>query len=328
MLYLVNVHRRLFLRHAFGINPDGTPIPNIDAPIKTYRAVKSPEQYAEIVRVLTYWGDDEYLAKADEDDPQVSTIRKFRKDNENVGYNYSSHFKLLHTEKSDGTPKTVLLHKKSNGIVLHMLDVFDAFLSAHQTLGHLKTDKTMALLKPQYYSATADLVKVFIDHCSVCHQKNTGIQKKKGARKPILSSEFRDRFQVDLIDMRTIRRRDVYGHMQRWIMTVKDHSTGLIYLTALPRKMAKYVATELEKYFGFVGYPSIFHTGMFSIVISFCNQILNFQCNISIKCIHSSAIRQWQGVYCKRCRRHDKGKQPKLLPCHWSSTHSSRPRFS
>jgi hypothetical protein len=211
MLYLVNVHRRLLLRHAFGNNPDGTPIPNIDAPIKTYRAIKSPEQYAEIVRVLSYWGDDEYLAKAAEDDPQVSTIRKFRKENENVGYNYSSHFKLLHTEKSDGTPKTVLQHKKSNGIVLHMLDVFDAFLSAHQTLGQLKTEKMLALLKPQYYSATADLVKVFIDDCSVCHQKNTGIQKKKGTRKPIISSEFRDRFQVDLTDMRTIRRTDVYG---------------------------------------------------------------------------------------------------------------------
>jgi hypothetical protein len=114
----------------------------------------------------------------------------------------------------------------------------------------LKTEKTLGLLKPQYYSATVDLVKVFVDNCSVCHQKNTGIQKKKGARKP----------------MRTIRRRDVYGHMQRWIMTVKDHSTGLIYLAALPRKMAKYVATELEKFFGFVEYPTIFHTGMFIIV--------------------------------------------------------------
>jgi hypothetical protein len=131
MLYLVNVHRRLFLRNAFGINPDGTPIPNIEesngAPIKTYKAVKSPAQYAKIASVLTYWGDDEYLAKAAEDDPQVSIIRKFRKENENVGYNYSSHFKLLHTEKSDGTPKTVLIHRKSNGIVLHMLDVFDVF---------------------------------------------------------------------------------------------------------------------------------------------------------------------------------------------------------
>jgi uncharacterized UPF0160 family protein len=55
----------------------------------------------------------------------------------------------------------------------------------------------------------------------------------------------------------------VYGHMQQWIMTVKDHSTGFIYLVALPRKMAKFMAAELEKYFGLVGYPSIFHTGMF-----------------------------------------------------------------
>ena len=55
--------------------------------------------------------------------------------------------------------------------------------------------------------------------------------------------------------------------MMRWIMTVKDHSTGLIYLVALLRKMAKYVAAELEKYFGFVGYPSIFHTGMFIIAL-------------------------------------------------------------
>jgi hypothetical protein len=101
MLYLVNVHRRLFLRKAFGIIFDGTPIPNIeefnDAPIKTCRAVKSLAQYNEIVRVLTYWGDDKYVASADDNDPQVSEIRRFRKANENVGYNYSSHFKLLHT---------------------------------------------------------------------------------------------------------------------------------------------------------------------------------------------------------------------------------------
>ena len=269
MLYLVNAHRRLFLRKAFGINPDGTPIPNIedfnDEPIKTYRFVKSVEQYAEIVRILTYWGDDAFLATADEGDPDVSEIRRFRKANETVGYNYNVHFKLLHTENSDGTPKTVLLHKKSNGVVLHMLDVFDVFLSAHNQQGHLKTERTLAALKPQYYSATYDLVKLFVEDCAVCHQKNSGIVKKKGARKPIISSEFRDRFQVDLIDMRTIRKRDIYGKMMRWIMTVKDHSTGLIYLVALPRKTAKYVTAELEKYFGFVGYPTIFHTGTFTI---------------------------------------------------------------
>ena len=62
--------------------------------------------------------------------------------------------------------------------------------------------------------------------------------------------------------MRTMRKMDVYGVMQCWIMTIKDHSTGLVYLATRPRKTAKFVANELEKYFGFVGYPHIFHTGM------------------------------------------------------------------
>ena len=45
-----------------------------------------------------------------------------------------------------------------------------------------------------------------------------------------------------------------------WLLTVKDHSTGLTAVFAIPRKMAKYLAYELEKYFGLVGYPTIFHT--------------------------------------------------------------------
>jgi hypothetical protein len=282
MVYLVNAHRRLFLRKAFGINPDGTPISDIeennDAPDKTYRVVKSVAQYNEIVRILTYWGDDAFLATADQSDPVVAEIRRFRKSNEGVGYNYYKHFKLLQTETSDGTRKTVLVHKKTNGIVLHMLDVFDVFLSAHSQKGHLKTERTLSAMKPQYYSATYDLVKLFVEDCAVCHQKNSGIEKKKGARKPIISSEFRDRFQVDLIDMRTIRKKDVYGHMMRWIMTVKDHSTGLIYLVALPRKKANYVAAELEKYFGFVGYPTIFHTGTF--IVLFCVRVIYYLLNI------------------------------------------------
>jgi hypothetical protein len=59
-----------------------------------------------------------------------------------------------------------------------------------------------------------------------------------------------------------MRKKEVYRVMQRWIMTVKDFSTGLVYPAALPRKTAEFVANKLEKYFGFVGYPYIFHTGM------------------------------------------------------------------
>jgi hypothetical protein len=55
----------------WGINLNGTPIPNIeefnDAPIKTYRAMKTLAQYNKIIRVLTYWGDDKILATAEDD---------------------------------------------------------------------------------------------------------------------------------------------------------------------------------------------------------------------------------------------------------------------
>ena len=70
----------------------------------------------------------------------------------------------------------------------------------------------------------------------------------------------RDRFQVDLIDMRKFARPNVYGVVQNWIMTVKDHFSGFTALFSIPQKKAEYVAHELEKYFGLVGYPTIFQT--------------------------------------------------------------------
>jgi hypothetical protein len=89
MLYLVNVHRHSFLRKAFGINPDGTPIPNIEdfnnEPIKNYKYVKTVAQYKEIVCVLTYWGDGKFLASKEDNDPEVANIRRSRKANEASG---------------------------------------------------------------------------------------------------------------------------------------------------------------------------------------------------------------------------------------------------
>ncbi len=40
----------------------------------------------------------------------------------------------------------ILKHKKSGGIVLHMLDIFDVIHKAHSRQGHLKVDKTLCQL--------------------------------------------------------------------------------------------------------------------------------------------------------------------------------------
>jgi hypothetical protein len=162
----------------------------------------------------------------------------------------------------------ILKHKKTGVIVSNMLDIFDVIQEAHCRQGHLKVEKTLANCTPEFYSPTYELCRLFINNCFICHEKHPNVQARKGAKKPILSSEFRDCFQVDLINMRTMRKRYIYGQMQHWIMTMKDHLTSLVYLCALPRKKAVFVAAELEKFFGFVGYPEIFHTGVYTIMLT------------------------------------------------------------
>ena len=258
---IVAKHRKMFLKCAFGITSDGTVV-TIELK-KEFKSVKTYEKYTDMIHVISNWGDDDVLKEASSDDPVASAIQKFRKSNTR-GYNYVRDFKIEASETLNESQRWILKHKKSGGIVSHMLNIFEIINKAHSRQGHLKAEKTLANMQPMHYSPTLELCKLFCLDCFVCHERHPNVPPTKGAKKPILSSEFRDRIQVDLIDMRAMRKKDVYGNMQRWIMTVKDHSTGLVYLCALPRKKAIYVAAELEKYFGLIGYPEIFHTGMFT----------------------------------------------------------------
>jgi hypothetical protein len=91
-------------------------------------------------------------------------------------------------------------------------------------------------------------------------KKNLVTKNEKGSRKPIFSKNWRDRFQVDLVDFPKLRKRDPFGVLMRWVMSLKDHASRLTYLCALPRKRPKLVAYKLQEIFGLIGYPRIFHT--------------------------------------------------------------------
>lgn len=145
-------------------------------------------------------------------------------------------------------------------LCIPQLQVFDAIYENHHLVSHLKMNQTCVKVQEKYYNVTEKQVNEFVATCETCNHANPIVKKQKGAKKPILSENFRDRFQVDLIDMRASEMKDVYGNTMRWILTLKDHSTQLTYLQALPRKFARYVAHELDRIFGLIGYPSIFHT--------------------------------------------------------------------
>ena len=158
----------------------------------------------------------------------------------------------IHTRK--GSPEENRL------VCVPQLDVFDVISENHGIVSHMKQNQTCVKVHEKYYNVTESQVNAFVDSCETCNHANPVMKKQKGAKKPILSENFRDRYQVDLIDMRSSETKDVYDNMMRWILTLKDHSTQLTYLVALPRKKASYVAYELDRIFGLIGYPAIFHT--------------------------------------------------------------------
>ena len=63
--------------------------------------------------------------------------------------------------------------------------------------------------------------------------------------------------------MRKLRKRDPFGVLMHWIMTVKDHVTGLVYLTALRPSQGRgknVLPINSREIFGILGFPRIFHT--------------------------------------------------------------------
>lgn len=145
--------------------------------------------------------------------------------------------------------------------VVHDREVFEVIWRCHALeLGHKKTEQTYATLREKYHSISRQLVKLCVDTCPTCQKKAQKVPRLKGALHPIPSSEFRNWFQFDLIDMQLRPAKDVHGIVMKWILTIKDHFTKFVVLRALPSKEAKYTAAAIHEVFGLLGCPLIYHT--------------------------------------------------------------------
>jgi transposase InsO family protein len=121
-------------------------------------------------------------------------------------------------------------------------------------------ERTWVYCREKYFNINQELIKHYCKTCPVCMKKNCMTQPARGSRKPIRSIHFRDRFQIDLIDFCKLGKRDLFGVLVRWVLVIKDHATGLVYLCALTRKRPSLVANKLQEIFGIIGFPKIFHT--------------------------------------------------------------------
>lgn len=198
-----------------------------------------------------------------EDGKRKDKLAAFRRKHR-VGKHHIGKFHFNSITLPNGEKRNILRRIENNAIgriVVSRERVFDAINEWHRSgTGHFGAERTWTSCKDKYWNCTQPLVRLFCELCPECFQKNPKIKTVKGSRKPIKSKAFRERFQVDLIDMRKLRKKNPYGVLMRWIVTIKDHATGFTMIDCIPRKSAKFVAHVLQSFFGHVGYPFVFHT--------------------------------------------------------------------
>jgi len=172
---IVAKHRKMFLGRAFGITSDGTVTIELK---KEFKSVKTYEKYTAMIHVISNWGDDDVLKEASSDNPVASAIRKFCKSNTR-GYNFVRDFKIEVSETLHESQRWILKHKKSGGIVSHMLNIFEIINKANSRQGHLKAEKTLANMQRMHYSPTLELCKLFCLDCFVCHERHPNVPPTK-----------------------------------------------------------------------------------------------------------------------------------------------------
>ncbi|XP_063290440.1 zinc finger protein 420-like [Pelobates fuscus] len=148
---------------------------------------------------------------------------------------------------------------------VHAEELFDILYSTHLSIGHGGRDRMIKQLNTLYTNITQAQIKMFLDLCEPCQQKQKSA-KKGIVVKPIISSHFNCRCQVDLIDFQS----QPDGKF-KFLLVYQDHLTKFVVLKPLTSKQADEVAYNLLDIFLLFGAPSILHSDNGR---EFCNKIL------------------------------------------------------
>ena len=249
--------------HSAVFGNDFVPGEFLNESFKKKTSTKSQAEIDRIIFILRHW----------ETGVGDITSAQFRRDNLEgykllLKYDVETYFLndqtnaqyRLQCKMHDG-PTTEPFTQKGS-LIVPAEGVFDAILHHHEALLHAKSSRIWHNVKQSYQNITQDQIKAFIALCPTCFQgkHNTSSKNVKGASKPIISESFRDRFQVDLISYHHDPAKDHNGVVMLYIITIKDHLTGFVWLRPIRQKEAFLVATELRHLFLEIGFPLIFHT--------------------------------------------------------------------
>lgn len=130
-------------------------------------------------------------------------------------------------------------------------DFFDTISSYHSSVSHAGSQKTFSAMEEEIHGIPRYLVEEYIKLCQPCCLRRSR-RKKAGNLQAIVSNEFLERVQIDLVDMQSFEHAEY-----RYILHVKDHFTKFCWLRSISQKRGDVVAEELRLIFRDFGAPKI-----------------------------------------------------------------------
>jgi len=207
------------------------------------------EQIDQIIHILYHWDKKE----------DALTVEERKK-----GYKYVDNYQLEYSKDKDDENvhvvhlmRKVFKRKKKGQAAsshaeydLHQVvatkDIFDVIYECHREAGQMKTGTSFnCIVEHSSYGITRIDVVNFIATCPVCLGGSVRFPKVDGAKQPITSSFFRDRFQCDLVDFRNNVGYGCDRTEYKWLLVVKDHFTRFVQLHPLSTKCEEEVASVL-----------------------------------------------------------------------------------
>ncbi|XP_025407815.1 KRAB-A domain-containing protein 2-like [Sipha flava] len=150
--------------------------------------------------------------------------------------------------------KKYLIHKKTDDkddikYVVSYEELFERLSDYHIRTGHGGMGKMRAALSNKY-SIPRPAIETFLSICAICNSKKGS--NRKLVIKPIVSKDFNERGQVDLVDFQSLP-----DGKYKWILNYQDHHTKFISLFPLESKRAVEVASNLLTIFLTFGAPKV-----------------------------------------------------------------------
>ena len=146
-----------------------------------------------------------------------------------------------------------LVKKNSSKYFVPVEDVWDEINTSHTNCGHGGEKRTSYDIRKSrgIMNIPLHIIKLFIAKCSSCLKKK--ISKGPRVINSILTNDFLERAQVDLIDMNSVKSIKNF----RYILVFQDHLTKFVILKPLINKDVSSVVSILTEIFTTIGCPKI-----------------------------------------------------------------------